>query len=321
MLQQTQVATVIDYYLRFMARFPDVSTLASASLDEVLAMWAGLGYYSRARNLHACAVSIMTNWRGKFPTESRQLQTLPGIGRSTAAAIAAFCFGERAAILDGNVRRVFCRYFGIAGDPGQASTQKTLWEVAEKALPDDRQLTREPDSMQRYTQGLMDLGATLCTRSQPRCPQCPLRAGCIALKQGRVSELPAARARRLRPERELHLMVITHGRRILLARRPAKGVWASLWSLPQSDEEQDLLAGWQALIAQSKNKPQRMASLTHDLTHFRMILKPWHLDLDPTIGHEQLISDETTVWADHGNIHQFGMPKPIRDLVESFIRP
>ncbi len=319
MLQQTQVATVLPYYARFLQAFPNVQALAQASLDEVIAQWAGLGYYSRARNLHACARAVMEKWSGQFPDSSQALETLPGIGRSTAAAIAAFCFGERSAILDGNVRRVFCRYFGVEGDPGLGSTLKVLWEVAQLALPDTAQIAREPDSMQRYTQGLMDLGATVCTRGRPDCNACPIRAGCCALKTDRVSLLPAPRARRARPERDMHLLLIVRSGSVLLVRRPGKGIWASLWSLPASDSKQALLQDWSTEIMQPESALRKMATFAHDLTHFRMILNPWRVDLPASFDVARLGTnlDANYAWVDQHTMARYGIPAPILPLVEA----
>ena len=182
MLQQTRVATVVDYYARFLRRFPDLASLAAAPLADVMRLWAGLGYYSRARNLHACARRVVTEHGGEFPRDAQALARLPGIGRTTAAAIAAFCFDERVAILDGNVKRVLARHFGIEGDPRAAAVQCRLWQLAGELLPPRR-------AMRAYTQGLMDLGATVCTRARPRCEACPIASNCVALRTGRVIEL------------------------------------------------------------------------------------------------------------------------------------
>ena len=324
MLQQTQVATVLPYFGEFLEAFPNVQSLANASLDEVLARWAGLGYYSRARNLHACARAVMDKWSGQFPGSSQALETLPGIGRSTAAAIAAFCFGERSAILDGNVRRVFCRYFEIEGDPGSGATQKVLWQAAQQALPCTQQMAREPDSMQRYTQGLMDLGATVCTRSRPDCPACPIRSGCRALATNRVATLPAPRARRVRPEREVHLLLMVRQDSVLLTRRPDKGIWASLWSLPAAQSKEALL---QSTLLQSMsddsmqagNSLQKMAAFAHDLTHFRMILNPWKMDLPASfdISCADTNPDPDYAWVDRHTIDRYGIPAPILPLIQA----
>jgi A/G-specific adenine glycosylase len=225
MLQQTQVAAVIPYFQRFMARFPDVIALANAPLDDVLAHWSGLGYYARARNLHRAAGEVLTRFEATVPVRCADLQTLPGIGRSTAAAIAAFASGERVAILDGNVKRVLTRYFAIEGFPGNVAVESTLWRLAESLMPER--------DIERYTQGLMDLGATVCARSHPRCVDCPLVTGCAARYQQRVAEFPAPRPRRARPERQATLWLLRDASRILLQRRPPSGIWGGLWSLPE----------------------------------------------------------------------------------------
>ena len=227
MLQQTQVSTVLDYYPRFLARFPSVQALAAAPLDDVLALWSGLGYYSRARHLHQCAQQVVAVHGGAFPASSAALATLPGVGRSTAAAIAAFCFGERAAILDGNVKRVLTRVLGFDGDLALAAEERRLWAAAESLLP-----ARAVDV---YTQGLMDLGATLCKRARPDCPRCPFADDCVANRDGRQAELPAARPRKALPERATVMLVLWHGGEILLLKRPPTGIWGGLWSLPESD--------------------------------------------------------------------------------------
>ena len=227
MLQQTQVATVQGYFARFIQRFPDVAALAAASSDEVMALWSGLGYYSRARNLHQCARQAMDRFGGQFPRSAALLQTLPGIGPSTAAAIAAFCFGERAAILDGNVKRVLARCFGIEGFPGSAPVARRLWALAESLLPDA--------DLEAYTQGLMDLGATVCRRSRPVCENCPVRLECVAFRKGRQADLPTPRPRKALPERRTAMLLLMDEHMLLLERRPASGIWGGLLSLPEAD--------------------------------------------------------------------------------------
>ena len=225
MLQQTQVATVIGYYQRFLQRFPTLASLAAADLEEVLKLWSGLGYYSRARNLHRCAIEVMARFDGQLPRRTDLLMSLPGIGRSTAAAIASLAFGERAAILDGNVKRVLCRHFGIDGFPGDAAVQARLWALAEHELPESR--------IEPYAQGLMDLGATLCTRSRPRCSDCAVHTSCVANATGRVAMLPTPRPRKASPVRSAILIVLRRGDEVLLEKRPPTGIWGGLWSLPE----------------------------------------------------------------------------------------
>lgn len=234
MLQQTQVATVIPYYERFLQRFPDVAALAAAAQEDVMPYWAGLGYYARARNLHRCAQEIARDWNGRFPPSAEAIATLPGIGRSTAAAIAAFAYGERSPILDGNVKRVFTRHFGIAGDPARREIEQRLWALA------DAQVEAAPGlDMAAYTQGLMDLGATLCTRGKPACERCPVADTCVARREGRQAELPTPKARKAIPERETAMLVLQHQGAFLLQQRPEPGIWGGLWSLPEFDAAGD----------------------------------------------------------------------------------
>lgn len=265
MLQQTQVATVIPYYQRFLQRFPDVAALAAAPVGAVLEAWAGLGYYARARNLHRCAQAIVAEHAGQFPRDPLQLAELPGIGRSTAAAIAAFAYGARAAILDGNVKRVLARCFGVEGFPGSVPVERALWQLAESLLP--------PARIEAYTQGLMDLGATVCTRANPSCGACPLQAVCVAYRDGRQAELPAARPARTLPEREARVLVLTDGRRVLLERRPPVGIWGGLLVLPELDGEDPgefvRRRGFRLLEA------RELPALRHAFSHFRLTLRPW----------------------------------------------
>ena len=252
MLQQTQVASVIPYYLRFVTSFPDIAALAAASEDEVLAHWSGLGYYSRARNLHRAAQLIMQRHEGKFPREFDDIMAFPGIGRSTAAAICALAFHERRAILDGNVKRVLARYCAIEGYAGKKEVEMQLWREAEALLP--RQPSPHPsrerilesdgldDSIATYIQGLMDLGATICIRTRPRCDVCPVRKNCAAYQSGRVALLPTPRPRKTLPEKHSTFLLLLNGSDILLEKRPGSGVWGGLWCPPQFDDEQSALA-------------------------------------------------------------------------------
>ena len=276
MLQQTQVATVIPYFLRFIERFPGVGELARAPLDPVLELWSGLGYYSRARNLHAAARLVQSRFGGRFPTDSASLQELPGVGRSSAAAIAVFSAGERAAILDGNVRRVFCRHDAIAGHPTQAAVLQQLWQTAEHRLPSV--------GVRAYTQGLMDLGATVCTRARPDCERCPLAGSCRARALGTPTGFPAPRPRRELAVRELAPLVILDGDRVLLERRPDKGIWGGLWSLPECPvapaRDADVLAHARAVLGEfaatlDPLAPVALAEFAHLLTHFRLKISPW----------------------------------------------
>ena len=262
MLQQTQVSTVLDYFPRFLARFPSVQALAAAPLDEVMALWSGLGYYSRARHLHRCAQVVVGEYGGAFPGHSAALAGLPGIGRSTAAAIAAFCFGERAAILDGNVKRVLTRALGFDGDLSLAVQEKRLWALADGLLP-----ARDVDT---YTQGLMDLGATVCRQRRPVCERCPLAPTCVARTTGAPERFPVKTRRLKRGRRANALLVLRKGRRLLLVQRPETGVWAGLWSLPEFADLADL----EALTQDWPGTGERMPIVEHALTHFDWTLQP-----------------------------------------------
>ena len=299
MLQQTQVSTVIPYYARFLASFPDVAALAAAPMDDVLAHWAGLGYYARARNLHRCAQQIVAVHGGKFPKTALELAELPGIGRSTAAAIAAFCFGERAAILDGNVKRVLCRVFGIEGFPGATAVDRKLWQLAERLLPEA--------GIEAYTQGLMDLGATLCTRGMPNCPACPFAENCEARRSGRQRDLPQPRPRASLPERSASFILISDGQHLLLERRPPSGLWGGLL-VPPEGEIHTVLARHAVIPVEI----QELEPLKHSFTHFRLTLQPvlcrvgpWHPVAEP--GRE---------WLPLCQAVDAGVPTPIRKLIK-----
>jgi len=298
MLQQTQVTTVIPYYERFLARFPSLGALAAARPEEVIEHWAGLGYYARARNLHGCAQRIVAFHAGKFPDSAAQLATLPGIGRSTAAAVAVFAFGQRAAILDGNVKRVLCRYFAIAGIPGQAAVDRELWALAGRLLPET--------GIESYTQGLMDLGATVCTRSRPRCGECPLAAGCLARLGGRQSELPTPRPRRRLPERRAGFVLISDGRRLLLERRPPSGLWGGLLVPPEGDAATVLPRF--GLVADSEHP---LTPIRHAFTHFRLTLEPVLCIVDPAPA----LSEPGVEWVALESAAEAGVPAPIRKLI------
>ena len=299
MLQQTQVTTVIPYFQRFLARFPDVAALAAAPLAAVIEHWAGLGYYARARNLHRCAQEIVTVHGGKWPSSATQLSALPGIGRSTAAAIAAFAFGQRTAILDGNVKRVLCRQFAIEGFPGQAAVDRELWALAERLLPES--------DIEAYTQGLMDLGATVCTRSRPRCAVCPLAATCQARLSDRQGTLPTARPRAKVPERQSTFVFISDGARLLLERRPPSGLWGGLLVPPEGEAAQVL--GRLGLVSrgQAPLKPLR-----HAFTHFRLTLEPVLCTVDPV----HMAAQAGLEWVPLAAAAQAGVPTPIRKLIQ-----
>jgi A/G-specific adenine glycosylase len=264
MLQQTQVSAVIPYYQRFMARFPDVSTLAAADEDEVLAHWSGLGYYARGRNLHRAARLIVERHADAFPSDFEAVCTLPGVGRSTAAAICVFAFGQHRAILDGNVRRVLARHAGIHGYPGDKRVEDELWQQAESLLPE-----RDIES---YTQGLMDLGAGPCSRRGPDCGACPVGESCVARHDGLTRDLPSPRPTRTLPQRETAMLILMSGGEVLLEKRPASGIWGGLWSFPETDENQIEDAAVRYGV-----RPGRLSRLTvleHGFTHFKLRIRP-----------------------------------------------
>lgn len=298
MLQQTQVSTVIPYYQSFLSTFPDLGTLAAAPIERVIEHWAGLGYYARARNLHRCAQQIVAVYGGNFPKNVTQLNSLPGIGRSTAAAIAAFAFAQRAAILDGNVKRVLCRHFAIDGFPAQAAVDRKLWALAEELLPEC--------DIAAYTQGLMDLGATLCTRSRPHCLRCPLADSCIARRDGRQAELPVARPRPVLPERRSSFVLISDGVSILLERRPPSGLWGGLL-VPPEGEPGTVLANLGLSLASA----QPMASLRHTFTHFRLTLEP----VLCLVSHTDIAAEAGMEWVKLERAADAGVPTPIRKLL------
>jgi A/G-specific adenine glycosylase len=320
MLQQTQVSAVVQYYQRFLQHFPSVESLANAPAQKVMAQWAGLGYYARARNLHACAQRVMQDWGGSFPTDSLGLATLPGIGPSTAAAIAAFCYSERAAILDGNVKRVFARYFAVDGDPTQRATETKLWELARSALPTVSTCSKNPEAMTRYTQGQMDLGATVCTRSRPKCDVCPLEKNCAARRTGRTEELPWPRQRKTLPERGTNMLVAHKAGQVLLEQRPQTGIWGGLWSLPEFD---DSLTPGQACsrLGIRASKVQSLTPFLHVFTHYRLTISPVLATITSRTHQEHLCSQDphgktTMKWIELGQLNTLGLPAPVRKLLD-----
>ncbi len=310
MLQQTQVSTVLSYFPRFLARFPSVKALAEASPDEVMALWSGLGYYSRARNLHRCAQVVMTEHGGNFPATADALQTLPGIGASTAAAIAAFCHGERISILDGNVRRVLSRLLAFEGDLAQAGPQRELWDLAQALLPAEPR----PDDMTAYTQGLMDLGATVCQRTRPACAGCPVRSLCRAHAAGEVQRFPVKTRRLLRKFERWWLLVLRTQEpagqgRFWLERRPAPGIWAGLYCPPVFGEEATLL---NALPASLRAGLQALPPVAHSLTHRELHLHPMLLDVRPESSGPDADRGQ---WVPADALTEHGLPTPVRQLL------
>ena len=266
MLQQTQVGAVVPYFERFLARFPSIAALAAAPLDEVMPLWAGLGYYARARNLHRGAQQIMAEHAGVFPKKFDAIHALSGIGRSTAAAISAFAFGEKRAILDGNVKRVFARHFCVEGDLKSGSVEDRLWLLAEAHLP--------RTEIESYTQGMMDLGATVCKRNQPSCLICPVKKTCIAFQQGRIAELPGKTMRREIPHRQTRMLVFICEGEVLLEKRPPTGIWGGLWSLPELSVEADILKVLHVRYGFTFRTMREMPRVDHGFTHFSLTIFP-----------------------------------------------
>ena len=299
MLQQTQVSAVIPYYERFLRRFPTVEDLAAASEDDVLQLWSGLGYYARGRNLHAAAKTVVS--MGFFPKKAEDIEALPGVGKSTAAAIAAFAFGERAAILDGNVKRVLARYFGIEGWPGEKAVETALWERANRLLP--------KSVIETYTQALMDLGATVCTRTAPRCEACPVRTGCTARKANQTAEIPAPRPRRALPQKTVTwLLLLDHGQ-ILLEKRPAPGIWGGLWSFPEAPSK-DLEGHCLRSFACDVQSTKTLDTLEHGFTHFRLRIHP----LLCQVTRKPTVQSPASLWIDVGDVSEAAVPSPVRTL-------
>jgi A/G-specific adenine glycosylase len=315
MLQQTQVSAVLGYYARFLERFPTLRDLAAAPVEDVMAQWSGLGYYTRARNLHKCAQRVVAEYDGVFPSDPLLLAELPGIGRSTAAAIAAFSSGRRAAIMDGNVKRVFARVFGIDTYPGERKTEEAMWRRAEALLPEV--------GIESYTQGLMDMGATLCTRSNPACERCPMQLRCVAFATSRTKDLPVRKPKKATPEKHAVMLAIVDNGQVLLEQRPPTGIWGGLLSLPELDghvateddeapaEDHDALA-----LAVSKfgemESYERLSTVTHVFTHYKLHIAPYRVTLAQRL---QMAAQSGHVWLDAANIANAALPAPIKKLL------
>jgi A/G-specific adenine glycosylase len=294
MLQQTQVAAAIPYYERFLARFPDLAGLAGASEDEVLQMWSGLGYYARGRNLLRAARKLAET--GRFPDTAAEIGELPGVGPSSAAAIAVFAFGRRAAILDGNVKRVLARRFGIVGEKSQAVLARSL-------------LPRR--SIESYTQGLMDLGATVCTRSNPACGSCPVAQDCVALRDGRIAELPAARRRGPLPLKRSNWAVLLHQGAVLLERRPSAGIWGGLWSFPECPAA-GVSAFCRQKLACDIARAVKMPVIEHGFTHFRLNIQPIRCQVRKIFPRAETLG---RIWLDLEEASRAAVPAPVRKLL------
>ncbi|OIR05798.1 A/G-specific adenine glycosylase [mine drainage metagenome] len=311
MLQQTQVATVIPYYQRFVASFPDIASLAAATEDQVLAHWSGLGYYARGRNLHKAAQIIVEKHRGEFPRAFEQIIELPGIGRSTAAAVCALAWHERRAILDGNVKRVLARYCGIEGWAGEKKVEEKLWQQAEALLPSQDVAT--------YTQALMDMGSSVCTRSRPKCALCPVQADCVALRTERIAELPSPRPRKAVPERYAVFLLLMHGNDILLEKRPGSGIWGGLWCPPQFEDE-GAARDWFVRNGMEANEGDRLDTFTHTFTHFKLHITPLRIRLERK---PLRVEQAGSVWLDVEEALGAAIPTPVRKILEQLqtVRP
>jgi A/G-specific adenine glycosylase len=304
MLQQTQVAAVIPFYRRFMDRFPDVPALAGATQDAVLEHWSGLGYYARGRNLHRAAQIVMEQYAGQFPRTLDAIAALPGIGRSTAAAICVFAYGARAAILDGNVKRVLARHQSIEGYPGHPPVQDRLWHCAEALLPES--------GLERYTQGLMDLGSRICLRTKPACGLCPVAGDCAARIAGSIARLPTPRPTRVLPQRHTTMLILQHAREVLLERRPASGIWGGLWSFPQTEQ-----ADFEQTLAQfcvDVRTVTRLQSLEHGFTHYKLRIDPVLIE----VGRPALRAGEAgCIWLSMEDALGSAIPTPVRRILRA----
>ena len=307
MLQQTQVRVVIPYFERFLAALPDLHALAAAPTDHVHALWSGLGYYARSRNLHAAAKLCVERHSGELPRDFDELIALPGIGRSTAGAILAQAWGERFAILDGNVKRVLCRVHGIEGWPGTPAIEKRLWALAESQLPDAR--------LADYTQAQMDFGATLCTRADPACVLCPLQRACIALREDRVHALPTPKPGKPLPERHALLLLLRDADgRVLLQRRPQLGVWAGLWSLPEAEDHAAARNWFETHVAGDYDTADALAPIDHGFSHYRLAMQP--LAWTPVALRDGVRDNDDLRWTAREELAAFGIPAPVRKLIE-----
>jgi len=307
MLQQTQVATVIPYFLRFLQHFPTLPDLAAASNDAVMAQWAGLGYYARARNLHAAAKRCVELHEGDLPQDFDALHALPGIGRSTAGAILSQAWNAPFAILDGNVKRVLSRYHGIEGFPGLPAIEKQLWAIAEA------QVAQVPAGrMAGYTQAQMDLGATVCSRAKPACVICPLQQNCVARREGRTAELPTPKPGKTLPEREAVALLLRDGQqRVLLQKRPDTGIWAQLWTLPQADAGSTLQDWFDTHVDGSLEEAEELPLLQHTFSHYRL-----HLQVLSRQVHGLRVEEPSLRWVSTTELATLGLPAPIRKLLD-----
>ncbi len=305
MLQQTQVETVIPYFNRFVKAFPSFKQLAAAKPDNVLHLWAGLGYYARARNLHKCAQIVVAEFNGRMPSTVEELASLPGIGRSTAGAIVSIAFEKPAPILDGNVKRVLARYHAIEGWPGNKQVEEALWEKAIQHTPNER--------CRDYTQAIMDLGATLCTRSSPDCPACPFKRSCEGLKQGLVNELPGKKPKKALPVKQIQMLVIKNRRgEILLEKRPPRGIWGGLWSLPELDLGADSHNHCLTRFGEA-SPPETLPALRHTFSHYHLDISPVLLTLSKPLN--GVTESSARIWYNLEHPQTIGLAAPVKKLL------
>jgi A/G-specific adenine glycosylase len=304
MLQQTQVSAVIPYFERFIQRFPTLAALAAAKEDDVLAHWSGLGYYARARNLQRAARMIVETAAGDFPREFDAILALPGIGRSTAAAISVFAFGARCTILDGNVKRVLARYCGIEGDPGDKQVEALLWNKANTLVPGR--------GIEAYTQGLMDLGAGVCSRARPRCDSCPVSEACVARRENRVHELPARRVRRAVPEKTTVMLIIADRAEILLEKRPSSGIWGALWSFPEITPGSDAVGFCKRELGLEVRLAPPWPAMDHGFTHFRLKITPQPVVV---VRRLPLAAQTSRLWLNCEDALGAAVPQPVKTLL------
>jgi A/G-specific adenine glycosylase len=305
MLQQTRVETVVPYFERFVGRFPDLASLAQAPEDAVLQLWSGLGYYARARNLLRAARAIVEQHAGRFPSRHEDIAALPGIGRSTAGAIGVFAFGARRAILDGNVKRVLARHFGIEGFPGERTTEQRLWAQAEAALP--------AHSLPAYTQGLMDLGAMLCSRARPRCEACPVSASCVARREARTQTLPAPRPTRSLRQRTTRMLILICSGEILLEKRPPAGIWGGLWCFPELPAESEPQEAAHLRFGAQVSAAQSLPTIAHAFTHFLLQIQPLLCTVQQRLPRAQ---EAGCIWIALEEARTAAVPAPVRRILE-----
>jgi len=308
MLQQTQVSTVVGYYDRFMEAFPDVQALADADEDAVLHLWTGLGYYSRARNLHKAARQIVTSYNGELPEDLDALVGLPGIGRSTAGAILSLACKQRQPILDGNAKRVLARIFGVTGWPGQSAVQKELWQIADDCTPHER--------VNDYTQAIMDLGAGLCSRRNPKCEDCPLVSMCKASASGRVHEIPGSKPKKTKPQKEAVMPMLVNGSEVLLEKRPASGIWGGLYSFPELTDEAEVDDWCERVTGHAPAGTLLWDTVKHSFSHYDLLMQPVRVNAGRI--DRKVMDDDRWLWYNTAAPAEVGLAAPVKKLLQRF---